>query len=128
MSGPAKHVLCVDDSPQICEAVSSILRMAEVHSAFDIARALALAGGSRFELFIIDYFLPDGTGPELLAKLRVICPDTPAVLMTTCGHLTDEEAKRLGAAGLIVKAGGTFVKDLTEIAEGILQTKAAATS
>jgi len=101
--------------------------MAEVHAAFDIVTAMALAGESRFDLFIIDFFLPDGTGPELLEKLRQMCPEVPAVLMTTCGHLTDEEAKRLGAACLIVKAGGSFVKDLTEIAERILQTKAAAT-
>jgi two-component system response regulator HydG len=112
MVNARKQVLCVDDNRQMCEIVSSILHSNEVRIAFDIAGALALAAIIQFDLFILDFYLPDGTGFDLLQTLRQTHPETPAIFITTAADITTEDAVEMGALGLIHKAGGTFVNDL----------------
>jgi CheY-like chemotaxis protein len=121
MARPKKHVLCVDDNRQICEIISSILHKVEVRFAFDIASALAMAAVIQFDLFILDFYLPDGTGSELLQTLRQTHPDTPAIFITTAHDISKEDAAELGAVDLIHKVGATFVRELVDVSEAILK-------
>ncbi len=115
-----KRVLCVDDNSAICEVVTSLLRSVEVRTAASIASALALAAMLQFDLFILDIQLPDGLGTDLLVSLRRAHPKTPAVFITAMNGFTSDEARSMGALDVIHKSGGTFVRDLVDVAEGIL--------
>jgi CheY-like chemotaxis protein len=65
-----KHILCVDDNSDTCELVSLILKDYEVTSAYSMADAIKRATAERFDLYVLDYHLPDGTGLELCLMLR----------------------------------------------------------
>jgi len=105
-----RRVLIVDDDPafrRLCkeylsEAGAAPCQVAEVSTAGD---AVARCGEQQFDCLLIDYNLPDGSGTELLPKLRQHCgPLTPMIIMTGVG--TEQiaiEALHCGAADYIPK-------------------------
>jgi CheY-like chemotaxis protein len=66
------RVFVVDDHPGTVRAVTGFLRGAgfQVVAAIDVASALTLAGEINFDVLLCDLNLPDGTGWDLLARLR----------------------------------------------------------
>ncbi len=71
--GSLQHrILLVDDHEDTCTGMRMILerRGYRVKTAHDVASALELAGDYPFELLISDLGLPDGTGFDLMRKLR----------------------------------------------------------
>ena len=62
----------VEDHPGTARAVKGFLSGAgfDVEVAMDMASALELAGKIKFDVLLCDLNLPDGTGWELLARLR----------------------------------------------------------
>jgi diguanylate cyclase (GGDEF)-like protein len=60
---------------------------------------------SSFDLILTDYNLPDGTGMDVLADIRVRC-STPVIMVTgeNVGHIA-AEAIRKGATDYVVKVG-----------------------
>lgn len=84
MSTSDQHILCVDDQPDTCDLVSVILGLEgyRMTAAATMAEALQLAKHHRFDLYLLDNRLPDGSGEELCAKLREHDADTPIVIYT----------------------------------------------
>ncbi|MFD0738622.1 response regulator [Lysobacter koreensis] len=81
---PSPRVLLVEDDP-ISRAFMSVALEAvpaEVDSADSLAAALALANAQDYALWLFDANLPDGSGVELLARLRHRHPHTPAIAHT----------------------------------------------
>lgn len=72
---------------------------AEVDSVDNLAAALSLAQAQDYALWLLDANLPDGSGAELLSKLRCRHPHTPALAhtATTDAGVLDE----LIAAGFV---------------------------
>ena len=66
------RVFVVEDHPGTARAVKGFLSGAgfDVEVAMDMASALELAGKIKFDVLLCDLNLPDGTGWELLARLR----------------------------------------------------------
>ncbi|HZS03400.1 MAG TPA: response regulator [Blastocatellia bacterium] len=95
MSTPLKHILCVEDHKDTCELVSLCLEMNgyRVTAAGTMAEALRLAKSTRFDLYLLDTRLPDGTGDELCEQIREFDPDTPVVIHT--GDAREETRARL---------------------------------
>ena len=62
MSEATKKILCVDDHTDFCELVAAILHDVKVVSAHSMADAIVLATREKFDLYLLDYHLPDGTG------------------------------------------------------------------
>ena len=88
LTTPAK-LLLIDDDTQWLSLTSDLL--AETAPDFDVVTATSLATGrqqfteSAFDCVVCDYRLGDGTGLELLSKVRASHPELPFVLVTSRG-------------------------------------------
>ncbi|MFC3551260.1 response regulator [Lysobacter cavernae] len=93
------RLLLVEDDPTSRAFLSAALRAlpAEVDAADSLAAATALAQTQDYALWLIDARLPDGSGAELLARLRSRHPHTPALAHTAAHEPAILEA--LVAAG-----------------------------
>ncbi len=66
------HILLVEDHADTARILSRLLKREgyEVDVAFDMETALATAEKSKFDLLVSDLGLPDGSGLELMRRLR----------------------------------------------------------
>jgi len=64
---------------------------------------LRKAQGGLFDLYLLDYSVPDGTGLELTRLIREFDDSTPILMITSPRVLTEEEVSDAGAQGLISK-------------------------
>jgi DNA-binding response OmpR family regulator len=85
------RVLHVDDDPDIRLMISASLQEFGyvVATAGSNAEALTLVGELKFDLFILDVRLPDGTGIELCQKIRELQPGVPVLYYSA--YASDEE-------------------------------------
>jgi two-component system response regulator HydG len=109
---PKKRILCVDDHHDMCELVGTILTKHEVTNAHSMEDALRQATLEKFDLFLLDYHLPDGTGIELCLLIKNFDTETPILFVTGTSSMTKAQALTIGAQGLIKKASAKFVHDL----------------
>jgi CheY-like chemotaxis protein len=85
---PAVHVLVVDDSPELREALTVILERegAVVTAAGTAERALDLLQRLRPDVLLSDLEMPDKDGFWLIGQVRSLAPDrgglTPAACLT----------------------------------------------
>ena len=112
MTTPKKHILCVDDHADTCALVTTILSDYETISAYSMADAIKQATAQKFDLYILDYHLPDGTGLELCLMLRGFDRDTPILFATATSSIKEAQVITAGAQGLIKKGGTSFPADL----------------
>ena len=106
------HILIVDDEVDIRGSLEAILREEEytVTTTGTAAEALTLLRDSDFQAVLLDIWLPDGDGLDVLAKIRHSedgdhRPGAPEVIMIS-GHGTIEAAVRatkLGAYDFLEK-------------------------
>ena len=70
------RVLYVDDDRDSVEMLKVMLGMSriELDSASTVGEALTLAGSERFDLYLLDNALPDGSGLSLCRTLRAVDP------------------------------------------------------
>ena len=83
------HLLVVEDEPKMGELVRRVL-VAEHHVvdlAPDAVSALAFAGGTEYDVLILDRMLPDLDGLELLRLLRARGVTAPALMLTALGSV-----------------------------------------
>ncbi|SDN38231.1 Response regulator receiver domain-containing protein [Lutimaribacter pacificus] len=103
-----KHVLVIEDEPNIIEAISFILSRdgwrVDSHSNGHDAVEVVLAKAP--DLVILDVMLPGRSGYEILTDLRAR-PETarlPVLMLTARGQSKDRElAERLGASRFMTK-------------------------
>ena len=106
------HVLIIDDEADIRASLEAILREEDyaVTTAGTAAEALTLLRDADFQAVLLDIWLPDGDGLDVLAAIRrgdggELRPDAPEVIMIS-GHGTIETAVRatkLGAFDFLEK-------------------------
>jgi len=75
-----KRILCVEDHPETCEFIQALLSEYEIVGADTLAEGMRRAAGGRFDLYLLDYHLPDGTGLELCSRLRAFNRKTPILI------------------------------------------------
>lgn len=80
----AKRILVVDDDRPTRHLISQILKKAgySAQSAGGPDEAIKLLKRSRFDLLLLDVWMPGMTGLELLARLRAEGPAPRAIIMT----------------------------------------------
>ena len=96
----AGRILVVDDERSVTGALELILgeRGHEVETAGGVTEAAEALKGRPFDLVFTDLRLPDGSGIDLLARVKSDAPDTEVILMTAHGSLdVTIEAIRRGA-------------------------------
>jgi len=103
---PNARILVLEDHPELCEEMRSILQEAGhyARSALSGTEAIALAQSEPFDLLIADVFLPDQRGIEVFQQIRAFRPDIAGIVIT--GHSTWElaaDALNAGFTGFLVK-------------------------
>lgn len=105
--GEAKgRILFIDEDQDTCEMVYHLLGMEgyEVVSASSVTEGLRLAKVNGFDLILLDWYFPDGTGLEMCQMIRTFDQETPIFFYT--GVAYDSEIKQMLKSG----AQGCFVK------------------
>ena len=94
----ALRILLVEDHQATVEVLARLLRREghKVTIAASVAAAFEAASGRAFDVVISDLGLPDGTGFELVKKLRATRP-IPAIALS--GYGMDEDIRRSQEAG-----------------------------
>jgi DNA-binding response OmpR family regulator len=99
-----KSILCVDDDMDTCELLQFLLNEYDFVSAHSVEKAFELIESRRFDLYIFDNWLPDGSGLELCRKVRRAGIETPIIFVSGVAQTKDvEEAIRSGASRYLTK-------------------------
>ncbi|HVF71165.1 MAG TPA: response regulator [Chthoniobacterales bacterium] len=87
------RILHVDDHQDTRLMMAALLQDSGygVLTAGSVAEGLELAKEIRFDLYILDIRLPDGTGVELCQKLRERDPEVPILYYSAYGDEADHE-------------------------------------
>jgi two-component system, NtrC family, response regulator HydG len=95
-----KSILVVDDDISVTDSVRLLLTDAgyQVETAHNVGRATAILSENQFDLVITDLCLPDGTGIDVITRIKTETPETEVILLTGHGSLDITiEAIKLGA-------------------------------
>ena len=87
----------------MCFLIIAILSDYEVVSAHSKAEALRKATGGLFVLYLLDYYLPDGTGLELCLLIRDFDDSTPVLFVTDGEAVGKQQTESVNAQGLVPK-------------------------
>lgn len=85
-----------------------------------MAEAINLATKEKFDLYLLDYHLPDGTGLELCLLIKNFDTETPILFVTGTSNMTEAQALTVGAQGLIRK-GSELVERLEKKVAELLE-------
>jgi CheY-like chemotaxis protein len=90
--------MLVEDHEDTNRSLTKLLRLRgyEVQSANNIESALALSATARFDVLVSDLGLPDGTGIDLIHRLR---SDRPALAIALTGFGMEDDLRKTHDAG-----------------------------
>jgi DNA-binding response OmpR family regulator len=100
------HVLYIEDHDDTRELVTLVLaeRNYRVTTGSTIVDALKLANEHHFDLYMLDSWLPDGSGIDLCKRLRELNPGIPIMFLSGSAYEADKEsAINSGAQGYLIK-------------------------
>jgi DNA-binding NtrC family response regulator len=103
---PAPNLLLVDDDEQLRQALERRFQRQgwTVTTAECTADALVKAGQLRHDVALLDLHLPDGTGLELMERLKERQPELEAIMLTGHGSIeTAIQAMKMGAYDYLTK-------------------------
>lgn len=118
-------VLIIEDDSTFAQIIEGFLtkKNFEVTTVSNVAKALKLIAHEDFQLLLIDYRLPDGTGIEVLNHRREIGLTVPAIIMTSFNDVrTAVKSIQLGASDYITKPINP--DELLMVIDNALQKKA----
>ncbi len=107
----SKTALLVEDNTSHAELIGDELESAlagwDVEVVPTIADARRRRGGHAYDLYVLDFRLPDGDGLELLREIRRTDAETPVLFVTTASSAKlAVDAMKLGADDYLVKEEG----------------------
>ena len=106
MKSPKGRILCTEDHADTRELIIAVLKAAgfDVLCAEDAQETLKLAKSGTFDLYLLDNWLPDITGPKLTVQIREFDTETPILFYSGAAYEADKEnARSAGAQGYLVK-------------------------
>jgi len=122
--GSMTKILLVEDDLTFSLILEGFLQkngfaVAVCHRLKDAEKALLV---NQYQLLLLDYRLPDGTGQELLEKVRQQTPKLPVIIMTSFRDVrTAVQAMRSGAFDYITKP--VIPEELLLVVQQALQKK-----
>ncbi|HEY0007015.1 MAG TPA: response regulator [Pyrinomonadaceae bacterium] len=129
MNPHRNRLLCVDDDEDTRTMLVSLLGLinCEVITVGTSSEAWDKIMSQRFDLYLLDNWLPEGPGVELCRKIRELDSRTPIVFYSGAAYISDkQEALAAGADAYLVKPAE--VGGLVETIQRLLQTGRAASS
>ena len=106
LSTPHFRVLCVDDDPDACAMLSELLKLSEIDcQCVDSAtEAWKMIRAERFDLYLLDAWLPDLDGFEFCRQLRANDLITPILFYSGAAYDSDrQKGMAAGANAYVVK-------------------------
>lgn len=100
------RVLYIEDHEDTRELVTLVLeqKSIEVVTGSTIKSGVALAGAEQFDLYLLDSWLPDGSGLELCRKIREFDKATPILFYSAAAYEIDrDQAINSGAQAYLIK-------------------------
>jgi two-component system, OmpR family, response regulator ArlR len=100
------RILYIEDHEDTRELVTLLLgqKSYEVITGSTIASGVALAGTERFDLYLLDSWLPDGSGLDLCQRIRQFDKTTPILFYSAAAYASDHDlALKSGAQAYLVK-------------------------
>lgn len=118
-----RRILCVDDDNDSCEIISLMLHNADenyrVTTTSSGSVALNMISDEPFDLYILDYRLPEMSGIDLCRLIRQSDAQTPIMFFTGMAREVDgKNALEAGATKFLVKP--TDLDILTQTVEELL--------
>jgi DNA-binding response OmpR family regulator len=126
MKSLGPQILYTEDDPDTRELVSLVLTLndCKVTLADRDEAALLLARTNQFDLYLIDNWIPGGSGIDLCKKLREFDSGTPILFYSGAAYESDkQEAFASGAQGYLTKP-----VDNDELVEEVFRLIAEATN
>src|SRR5437764_12249091 len=102
------RILCVDDHEDSSQLLKLLLAESdyEVSIAATMNEAIRLAQATNFDLYVMDKYLPDGSGIRLCRQLAELTPNVPCILYTGDAYeMHREEGPPAGPHACIPKPG-----------------------
>ena len=100
------RVLYIEDHEDTRELVTLVLeqRCFEIVTGSTIESGMALARSQQFDLYLLDSWLPDGSGLDLCRRIREFDKATPILFYSAAAYEIDRDlAIRCGAQAYLVK-------------------------
>jgi two-component system OmpR family response regulator len=100
------RVLYIEDHEDTRELVTLVLEQKsyEVVTGSTIESAVVLAGSQHFDLYLLDSWLPDGSGLDLCRQIREFDKATPILFYSAAAFENDRaDAIKSGAQAYLVK-------------------------
>ena len=100
------RVLYIEDHEDTRELVTLVLeqRRFEVVTGATIESGVALACSQQFDLYLLDSWLPDGSGLDLCRRIREFDKATPILFYSAAAYEIDKDlAMRSGAQAYLIK-------------------------
>lgn len=100
------RVLYIEDHEDTRELVTLVLQQKryEVVTGSTIQSGVTLAGSQDFDLYLLDSWLPDGSGLELCKRIREFDKATPILFYSAAAYEIDRaEAIKSGAQAYLIK-------------------------
>jgi DNA-binding response OmpR family regulator len=83
MNGKIKRLLHVEDSKSFQQYIGAILSgIVEITWASTLKEARLLIKDSKFDLILVDFTLPDGSGSDLIKELAAQDPTIPVIVFS----------------------------------------------
>ena len=123
------RILYIEDHDDTRELVSLVLCQSgfDVITGSTIEAGVRLAGGRTFDLYLLDSWLPDGSGLDLCKRIREIDPYTPILFYSAAAYEVDREmALESGAQAYLVKPSQTA--ELCALVSSLIETFRASNS
>jgi len=103
-TSPKKRILCVEDDKDTCELLGILFLEYEVVFAGSLKEAFSLLESQHFDLYVLDNWLPDGSGIEVCQKIHALKPDVPIIFTSAVGQKSEiKKALAAGAKEYLVK-------------------------
>ena len=107
--------LYIEDHEDAVKLICRVFDNAEIVWVSNRHDALPLLfNGQKFDVILIDHYLPDTTGLDLCREIRTRDDHTPIVFVTASSSLSIHEVRQAGGQGLIRKASPNFVIQLRQ--------------
>jgi len=101
-----RRILYIEDHEDTRELVTLLLaqKSYEVITGSTIESGVALAGSGQFDLYLLDSWLPDGSGLDLCQRIRQFDKTTPILFYSAAAYAADyDQALQCGAQAYLVK-------------------------
>lgn len=106
LSNHKPRVLCVDDDEDSRVMLTTLLKFAfiEAKAVGSAAQALSTIQAERFDLYVMDAWLPEVNGFELCRRIRDLEPDVPILFFSGAAFESDKKkGVEAGANAYVIK-------------------------